>query len=140
MKPKGDSDVIQKISNMTQPTEKRSPSAKKGYKEAQYNLGLMYYSGDGVQQDYKQAAHWYTEATYQGYAEAQYNLSNMYYYGKGVPQDDKKSYMWFNLAVHNGFSSSQEFRDRVAKGLNSQDLIEAQEMAKRCLDSGYKDC
>ena len=32
------------------------PLAEQGLAEAQYNLGLMYHNGDGVPQDYKEAA------------------------------------------------------------------------------------
>ena len=60
--------------------------------------------------------------------------------GKGLMQNYKKAYMWFNLAIHNGYSDTRKIRDKVAKKLSSQDLIEAQEMTKRCLDSGYKNC
>ena len=118
-------------------------SAVQGYAEAQYNLGLMYDDGEGVLQDYKQAVHWYTKSAKQSHADAQFGLGVMYAVGKGVPQDWKKTYMWLNLANHNGLSVvsiGQESRDAVAKILSSQDLIEAQEMAKRCLDSGYKNC
>ncbi|MDG6234934.1 sel1 repeat family protein, partial [Glaesserella parasuis] len=33
--------------------------AEQGIAEAQFNLGLMYEKGDGVNQDYHQAAKWY---------------------------------------------------------------------------------
>lgn len=36
--------------------------AKEGKPEAQYNLGAMYYNGDGVKQDYAKAAQWYAKA------------------------------------------------------------------------------
>ena len=55
-------------------------------------------------------------------------------------QNYKKAYMWFNLASHNGYSNAQKARDGMAKELSSQDLIEAQEMTERCLDSGYENC
>ena len=71
---------------------------------------------------------------------AQHSLSLKYHHGEGVQQDDKKFYMWINLAIHNGIPSSRELRDALAITISSQDLIEAQEMAKRCLNSGYKDC
>ncbi len=115
-------------------------SAEQGHASAQYNLGRMYYYGKGVPQDDKQAVHWHTEAAKQGYAGAQYSLGVMYYKGDGVPQDDKKAYMWLNLAIHNGYSEAQEIRDGVEDILSFQDLIEAQEMAKRCLKSGYENC
>ena len=36
-----------------------TPLAERGYKEAQFNLGLIYEQGKGVAQDYKTAAQWY---------------------------------------------------------------------------------
>lgn len=34
-------------------------SANQGNADAQYNVGLCYYYGDGVKQDYKEAMKWY---------------------------------------------------------------------------------
>jgi TPR repeat protein len=42
--------------------------------ESQYSLGLKYYNGDGVVQDYGQAVAWYQKAAGQGDASAQTNL------------------------------------------------------------------
>ncbi len=44
--------------------------AKVGYSPAQYNLGVMYYNGNGVPQDYVQAYKWINLATSQGYKYA----------------------------------------------------------------------
>ena len=60
-------------------------------------------------------------------------------------QNYKKAYMWFNLAIYNGYldelkARDKKARDKAAKKLSSQDLIEAQEMTERCLDSGYENC
>jgi len=38
------------------------PLAEKGDANAQYNLGLLYNQGLGVQQDFKAAADWYRKA------------------------------------------------------------------------------
>ena len=35
------------------------PLAQKGNAEAQYNLGVMYFNGQGVARNYRQAAAWY---------------------------------------------------------------------------------
>ena len=115
-------------------------SAEQGFAVAQNNLGNMYYSGAGVPQNNKRAAYWYTKAAEQGDAWAQYSLGEMYYSAKGDLQDYKKSYMWYSLAIHNGFSIARGARDTLAEILSSQNLIEAQKMAKRCLDSGYENC
>jgi TPR repeat protein len=47
----------------------------------------MYYLGDGISQDYKQAIFWYRKAAMQLDANAQYNLGYMYLDGEGVSQD-----------------------------------------------------
>ena len=62
------------------------PRATQGVAFAQVNVGIMYYSGQGVPQDYGEAAKWYRLAAEQGDAIAQGNLGFMYYSGQGVPQ------------------------------------------------------
>ena len=47
------------------------PLAEQGNADAQSNLGLMYESGRGVPQDYKEAIKWYRLAADQGFARAQ---------------------------------------------------------------------
>ena len=70
------------------------PRAAQGVALAQNNLGLMYYSGQGLPQDYAEAAKWYRLAAEQGNATAQSNLGSMYYSGEGVPQDYVQAYIW----------------------------------------------
>ena len=53
---------------------------------AQLKLGFMYKQGQGVSQDYHQAAKWYQKAAEQGLAVAQLFLGLMYYHGQGVSQ------------------------------------------------------
>ncbi len=49
--------------------------AEQGDVNAQFNLGLMYYRGNGVLQDYKLAHKWFNIASAQGDAEARRALS-----------------------------------------------------------------
>jgi hypothetical protein len=58
--------------------------AEQGDADAQYHLGSMYYSGEGVPHDDEQAIQWYTKAAEQGHVDAQYNLALMYKHGQGV--------------------------------------------------------
>jgi TPR repeat protein len=46
--------------------------ALQGDAEAQFNLGLLYVKGEGVPQDYVDAAEWYRRAAEQGHAGAQF--------------------------------------------------------------------
>ena len=69
-------------------------SAEQGDADAIRTLFFMYAEGDGVPQDYKEAAKWLRKAAEQGYAEAQYDLGTMHQMGEGVPQDDVKAHAW----------------------------------------------
>ncbi|MGD9537662.1 MAG: peptidoglycan-binding protein [Alphaproteobacteria bacterium] len=77
------------------------PHAERGEPSAQHNLGLMYYTGQGVAQDDAMAAHWYRRAAEQDYAVAQYNLGLLYAKGQGVPQDYAEAYRWLDRAAAN---------------------------------------
>ena len=46
-------------------------SADQGYANAQNNLGVLYFKGQGVTQDYKEAVKWYRLSADQGDADAQ---------------------------------------------------------------------
>ena len=54
------------------------PLAEQGNAAAQRNLGMMYYGGDGVLQDYLEAEHWYRLSAEQGDVDAQHKLGMMY--------------------------------------------------------------
>jgi len=71
------------------------PLANDGDASAQFNLGLMYATGQGVEQDSTAAALWFRKAAEQGYVSAQSNLGTMYLYGRGVTQDDNEALIWF---------------------------------------------
>ena len=73
-------------------------SAEQGDAVAQTNLGAMYEHGNGVPQDYEEAARWYRKAAEQGDEWAQTNLGWMYEKGRGVPQDKKEAARWYTRA------------------------------------------
>ena len=78
------------------------PLAEQGNAAAQFNLGLMYEKGDGVQKDEQEAARWYYKAALQGHVGAQLNLGTMYDEGKGVAEDNRKAAQWYNQAATKG--------------------------------------
>ncbi len=115
-------------------------AAAQGNALAQHNLGLMYSSGKGVTQDYKEAVKWYRLAAAQGLDSAQNNLGLMYVQGQGMEQDYVRAHMWFNLAAISGFANAVKGRDFVAAKMAPQQIAQAQEMARRCKASNYKQC
>ena len=73
--------------------------AEQGDAHAQFYLGSMFMDGEGVPQDYAEAAKWYWRAANQEDAAAQNNLGVMYENGEGVSRDLEQAYMWFNLSA-----------------------------------------
>ena len=82
-------------------------SAKKRDAGAQYNLGLMYYYGRGVPQNYEKAIDWFTKSAEQDNAWAQNNLGLMYDNGRGAPQDYEKAIDWFTKSAEQDFAWAQ---------------------------------
>ncbi|WP_420448786.1 tetratricopeptide repeat protein [Candidatus Palauibacter sp.] len=60
-------------------------AAELGDADAQYNLEVMYYCGEGVPQDYAEAVRWYRAAAEKGYATALLHIGEMYRNGEVVP-------------------------------------------------------
>ena len=89
-------------SNYVQAIELLRPIAEEGKAIAQGLLGRMYLRGEGVTQDYQEAAKWFHLAAKQGDAYSQYNLGFSYFYGMGVSQDHVRARMWFNFAARLG--------------------------------------
>jgi len=106
----------------------------------QYNLGLMYFTGKGIAQNYAESAKWFSLAAAQGYAQAQSNLGYMYLNGHGVIQDYVRAHMWSNLASAQGIATATANRDIAAKLMTSQQVAEAQMLARECQQRKFKDC
>ncbi|HTP35071.1 MAG TPA: tetratricopeptide repeat protein [Candidatus Acidoferrales bacterium] len=73
-------------------------AADAGQAEAQFDLGLLYAQGLGVQRDLTVAAQWYLKAAEQGNAEAQFALGQMYSRGWGIPRDMADAIRWIQMA------------------------------------------
>jgi TPR repeat protein len=72
-----------------------------------YNLGLMYYRGEGVKEDKKEAFTWFRKAAEQGYTPARFSVGVMYYKGVGVEQDRKEAAKWLRRAADQGEAKAQ---------------------------------
>jgi uncharacterized protein len=96
--------------------------ANTGDVSAQFRLGEMYDNGEGIPQDYKEAAKWYRMAAEQEHtsirqeiqnsivlyhAKAQYRLGLMYLSGKGVLKNYDELYKWIRMSAENGYASAQ---------------------------------
>jgi TPR repeat protein len=75
--------------------------------EAQYRLGMHYYFGKGVPQNYEEATKWFRLAADQGLDRAQFELGKAYEDGRGVPQSYVDAEKWFRLAAEQGLDVAQ---------------------------------
>lgn len=82
-------------------------AAAEGDADAQFNLGLFYYTGYGMPQDYEQAAYWLNQAAMQGQADALCGLGRMYEMGEGVPQDYAQAFSLYRKAADQGHADAQ---------------------------------
>ncbi len=83
------------------------PFAEQGQVTAQYILGWIYQSGEGVAQDLAEAAKWYRRAADKGNADAQYALGSLYAAGGGVKRDDTEAVKLFRKAAEQGLADAQ---------------------------------
>ena len=119
-------------------------AADQGNADAQVKLGFMYREGRGVTKDHSEALKWYRLAAQQGDWSAQSNLGSMYDKGQGVTQDYVRAHMWYSLAASTPRGEDREGatrdRDAVATHLSPAQVTRAQEMARQCETSGFKNC
>ncbi len=115
-------------------------AAAQGEAWAQLNLGIRYQSGQGVTLDYAEAAKWYRLAAAQRNPVAQTMLGEMYAEGQGVARDYVRAYMWFNLGAISGVASAVKNRDITAKRMTSQQIAQAQKMARECQQRNFERC
>jgi TPR repeat protein len=82
--------------------EKFTPLAKQGNADAQYNLGYMYYNGNGVNQNFTEAKRWMELAAKQGDLGAKLYLGVMYDKGQGIEQNYSLAVRWYTKAAEKG--------------------------------------
>ncbi len=81
--------------------------AERGEAEAQQKLGTIYAKGQGVKQDYAEAAKWYRQAADQGHPAAQTALGELYEAGQGVPRDEAEAAKCYRRAAEQGHAPAQ---------------------------------
>ena len=113
-----------------QPLQGLRTLAAEGNASAQFNLGPMYGTGEGVPKDAVQAVAWFRKAAEQGQASAQSNMGEMYARGEGVPKDLVIAYMWRNLAAAQGDELGKTARDALEELMTPAQIAEAQKLSR----------
>jgi len=97
-------------------------AAQQGEQQAQYNLGLLYLQGKGVEQNYAIAKQWFQRAALQGLQVAQYNLAMLYRYGYGLETDYPQAFLWFRLAALQGNCAAQQQSQPLTQALTPEQI------------------
>ena len=82
---------------------------------SQFQLGAKYYIGDGVEQNYEEAAKWFMMAAKQGYSQAQYNLAVMYEDGEGVKENIDEALKWYKKSAEQGNEDAKEALEKMGE-------------------------
>ena len=107
-------------------------------REAHYNLGTLFFKGDGTAQNFAEAAKHLREAAIRGHASAQSDLGMMYFEGKGLARDLRLAYYWLSVASLQGDDIAQEQMKVVATGMSAREIIEASTQAREWMEKAKK--
>ncbi len=129
--------------------------AESGNAQAQYYLGNVYETANGVVQNLADAVHWYLLAAEQGYAKAQARLGLIYFIepppAAGLSHDSRTEYVG---GVRDGGADDRKTSDAIGSGSNAvrlsgtlgksfpngfgvgQNYVEAAKWNRRAADAG----
>lgn len=89
-------------------------AANAGNAEAQYQLGICYEEGIGLEQDMSAAGYWFQEAARRFYEaaqvgnpQAQYGLANCCAEGRGVEKDEAAAVYWYQASAQQDYADAQ---------------------------------
>ena len=91
------------------------PLAESGDRVAQNYLGVQYYLGLGVKQDWRRALHWYEKAAEQGEPRAQLNCGLMFQNGYGTDADIGAAFMWYYASHRQGNAVAGRYLQALAE-------------------------
>ena len=77
-------------------------AAANGDSSAEFAVGSRLASGQGVPQNFKEAAKWYQRSADQGFAQAEYRLGTLYERGLGLKPDREQATQWYERAARHG--------------------------------------
>jgi TPR repeat protein len=108
------------------------PLALQGDANSQFQLSLLLRNGQGGPVDNQGAIKWLRLA--------QSNLGAAYSRGWGVPQNAVRAVVWFTLAAASGSKEAQTNREVALRRMTLQDISQANDIAKDCLQKNLNSC
>jgi len=111
-----------------------------GAPEEQWQIGLKYRDGRGVEKDMKEAVKWFSSAALKGHPIAQRDLGTMYRRGLGVKKNDEEAAKWFRKSANQGYMKAQRdlgIAHQFGRGV-PKDEAEAVRWYRKAADQGER--
>ena len=83
--------------------------ATQGVTVSQYNTGVNYYLGRGINRDLEKAVYWYQMASEEGHSKAPFNIGIIYANGEVTDKDLTLALEYFLLSAERGNKEAQNF-------------------------------
>ena len=97
----------------------------------------MFFYGQGVEQDYQQAAFWLLKAAKRGYATAQNNLATLYADGLGVEKNTDRAIYWLRQAADQGDETARKNLTRLVLDAQGSPLTDQQRVTGESSSTAY---
>lgn len=104
-------------------------AADGGVPQAMFNLGTMYYNGDGGPKNQITAAMWFRKAAERGVSDSQYNLGLLYAQGGAMPLNPAEAYKWFTIASRAGDKDAEREAAAIRDNLTPEQRRRAEDAA-----------
>ena len=112
------------------------PYAENGDARAQNFLGDLYFEGQGVKQDFRQALFWFKLAAGKGDAAARFNLGVAAEQGRGLPASLPQATAWYKQAAQAGNAPAMLALARLALAADPPDNEGALRWTQKAADKG----
>ena len=117
--------------------------AEKGDVESQFQLGVKYQNGDGVNKDYQKSIRWYRLASKNGNVHAQYKLAMLLEEGEGEASegDLSEAKKWYTMAAGQGHTKAQyRLGEMYFYGIGGeQNYKEAEKLIRNAAEKGNQE-
>jgi len=116
--------------------------AKLGNAQAQVDLGLCYWKGNGTDVNYDLAIEWFRKSAAQNFASGEFALGGCYYKGEGVEESRVEAINWFKKAAEHGDMYAQAtlaecYEDTDEGNEGFFDMKEAIKWRLKAADNGH---
>lgn len=82
------------------------PLADNGNEFAQFDMGVLYWNGQGVAKDDAEGFRWFKLSADRGHREGQYVVGIAYEKGRGVAKDEAQAAVWYQRAGDRGHAGA----------------------------------